>query len=375
MYNIIIYFPFPMKPTSGGVERVSKVLGDWFERQGHSVTYVSDYFLDNTSILPNDKVGLYDEENLRAFERYIQEKEIDYIINQAGILPQSYPLMKMNRGSTKIISVFHNSLYGMYSHPNIGINHRMLLKFAELSSVKWLFRKLFYHKYNSFLKGIVLNSDAVVLLSESYKSELKHFAGVDGELVVSIGNPLTLPIMSAEFNKKKEIIYLGRLSWQKRPDILLDIWRIVYKRHSDWTLRFIGDGEMKEYLAREIKKKNIRNVYLEGTRNPESYLKDASILGMTSSYEGFPLVLYEAMNYGVVPIALNTFAGLKDIVSNGYDGIVVSSGGYATFIKEMERLMEDTSELQRMSRNCLNTVKDKTIDNIGEKWIELFERI
>ena len=364
-----------MKPTSGGVERVSKVLGDWFERQGHSVTYVSDYFLDNTSILPNDKVGLYDEENLRAFERYIQEKEIDYIINQAGILPQSYPLMKMNRGSTKIISVFHNSLYGMYSHPNIGINHRMLLKFAELSSVKWLFRKLFYHKYNSFLKGIVLNSDAVVLLSESYKSELKHFAGVDGELVVSIGNPLTLPIMSAEFNKKKEIIYLGRLSWQKRPDILLDIWRIVYKRHSDWTLRFIGDGEMKEYLAREIKKKNIRNVYLEGTRNPESYLKDTSILGMTSSYEGFPLVLYEAMNYGVVPIALNTFAGLKDIVSNGYDGIVVSSGGYATFIKEMERLMEDTSELQRMSRNCLNTVKDKTIDNIGEKWIELFERI
>lgn len=373
MYKVLFYFPYPFKPTSGGVERISRVLGDWFNSQGHYVAYISDYFLDGKSILPIDKVGLKDKNNERALTQFIHDERIDFVINQAGILPQSHPLVKMDRGGAKLISVFHNSLDGMYSHPNLRTKNRILLKLMECEISQRLFRKLFYMKYHLFLKNIVNESDAVVLLSDGYNSEIKSYAGTEGKYVTSIGNPLTLPIETKQYKKINEIVFLGRLNWQKRPDIMLKIWQTVSCKHPDWVLRYIGDGNMRSFLEKTIFSRGIKNVYLEGTQNPEPYLKRARILCMTSGYEGFPLVLYEAMNYGVVPIVFNSFASLKDIVSDNEDGVIVKVGNDKEYIQKLDCLMSDASKLNRMSSNCLHKVKDKTVEAIGNKWIKLFE--
>ena len=372
-YRILFYYPNDIKPTSGGVERITRVLGDWLKTQGHIVTYVSDSFIDGKSILPINKGGLCNERNKNVFSQFLHDEGIDYIINQAGILPQSHPLTQINRGRSKLISVFHNSLDGMYSHPNIGNTNMILLKLADLKISKCFFKRFFYLKYHTFLKDIANKSDAIVLLSDKYKPELYRYAGTEGRNVVSIGNPLTLPIVNEQYEKKREIICLGRLNWQKRPDILLDIWQVVSKNHQNWILRFIGDGEMRNYLEEIIDAKNIKNVFLEGTQNPEPYLKSASILCMTSRYEGFPLVLYEAMNFGVVPIAFDTFAALKDIIHDGFNGVVVKDNDKDKYIDKLETLMTDNTCLKRISINCLNTVKDNTIDIVGAKWLQLFD--
>lgn len=372
--NILFYFRFPFSPTAGGVERVSCVLGNWFSTHGFNVYYLSDFFLsEGESIFVHDKVGLNNNANFEALKKFVCEKSIEIIINQGAFFPTTKRLYELSCEGVKIISVVHNSLEAMYSHPSLPIKIPWAQSIMNTKFFASLFRLYFYCKYHGFLKYMVKQSDKVVVLSKCYIKEIEKFA-CKSDNVVAIGNPVTLDLEQDTWKKEKAVCFLGRLSWQKRPDLLLKMWSRMQNR-DNWHLYMVGDGEMRPVLERMIEKEGLNNVSLEGYQDPKPYLRKSQIMCMTSVYEGFPLVLFEGMGYGLVPIAYDSFGSAKDIIEDGINGYLVSGFDTASYIARVSHLMNNPESWNVMSSAAKRTANDNTVDIIGEKWIELFKSL
>lgn len=152
----------------------------------------------------------------------------------------------------------------------------------------------------------------------------------------------------------------------------MDIWGEFEKRNSDWELLILGDGILRDYLIKTIKEKNIKKVRLEGNKpNIEDYYEKASILLMTSLFEGLPLVLLESMSYGVVPIAFNNFVSLTDIIDSELNGYIIPSNDKNRFLEKLIYLTENQTILQKMSKASIQKSSKFSIKEIGEQWHKL----
>jgi glycosyltransferase involved in cell wall biosynthesis len=123
--------------------------------------------------------------------------------------------------------------------------------------------------------------------------------------------------------------------------------------------------------------KNIKRIYFEGICEPEPYYSKASVLLLTSDFEGFPLVLAEAMSYGVVPVVYHSFLALTDIIADNQNGIIVEPNVGNVFNKvEMQdklvRLIGDETQLRQLSKNAMAASENFSIDRIYQKWVDLF---
>ena len=94
----------------------------------------------------------------------------------------------------------------------------------------------------------------------------------------------------------------------------------------------------------------------------------------TAEYEGLPLALLEAQAYGVVPIAFDSYASLRDVVTNGVDGIVIDEfGDTETFSHQLVLLMKDEKKIKELSENCLKTSSRFSSEVVGEKWLKILK--
>lgn len=370
----MIYYRYPILPTRGGVERVSVILGEWLMSIGHQVYYLSDIFEGESPVFIHNNAGLDDDDNFSALETFVNERKIDFILNQSAFMPSCRRLFEL-RGSFKIISIFHHSLDGMFAHPPIPfVPHKYGWLYSRNGILENLFRWYFYIKYHKSLKFIVGHSDKVVVLSKYYIRETQFFSS-KADNIVSIGNPLTLPICNEKLEKENMIVFVGRLSWPKNPFLLLKIWCEISSQSNNWDLYILGDGEEKRDLEKYVVEKKISNVHLEGNQDPIPYLKKAKILCMTSLYEGFPLVLYEAMNFGVVPVVFNTFQSVQEIITDGKDGYVVEPFKIAEYREKVMELMRNSTQWEVLSNNAQLKSRANTIDAIGEIWLNLFDNL
>lgn len=178
------------------------------------------------------------------------------------------------------------------------------------------------------MRYVYSHSDLYMVLSPSFVEKFRNFTGISNlsKLVVQT-NPVTIDtadyIYSAE-NKQKEIIYVGRIDYnQKRVNRIIETWKELEDKHIDWKLKIIGDGPFRKEIEQQTKELRLSRVYFEGFKKPEIYYKKASILLLTSEYEGFPLVLTECMSYGVIPVVYGSYSAVYDIIKNNTNGIIV----------------------------------------------------
>ncbi len=156
-------------------------------------------------------------------------------------------------------------------------------------------------------------------------------------------------------NKQKEVIYVGRLDYnQKRVYRVIETWALLDKEYPDWRLTIVGDGAERKNLEKLTQDLNLHNISFEGFRRPEEYYKRASLLVLTSEYEGFPLVLAESMSFGVVLVVYGSFSSAYDIIRSGENGVVVKPNGEQFSTEAMaevvERIMNDDSKRADMAR-------------------------
>lgn len=214
--------------------------------------------------------------------------------------------------------------------------------------------------------------DVLVTLTEDDKKKWENFKNV-----VVIPNILTFyPERVAQLDEKK-IISVGRLEGQKGYDLLILAWRSVVAKHPDWQIQIFGDGNCKATLQIMINEAHIEDSFIlkEATSDIYAEYVKHSIYVMSSRYEGFGLVLIEAMSSGLPCISFDCPSGPSEIISDGEDGILVKNGDIDKLSESICYLIENEKERKRMGRNARQNSLRYTKEQGMQQWDGLFKTL
>ena len=376
--NIIIFQYSVVDPHRGGINRMSKTYYDFLTAKGHIVFFVSVHFRTR-EFLPHQLLleGCTQEEQHVSFNEIIDKYQIDMMIYQNGITPyNNFVLRWAKEKNLSVVDVIHNSLRGMYGIDGHATLSKMTPRILKKMTDK-LVNYFFMIKYGKFYREQFRLCDKIVLLSDKHKKEISYFTGWhDFSKFIAIPNPMTIappPIINK--NKVKKVLHVALLNKQKRQDLLLDIWKIIETKRSDWSLKIVGDGYMRSKLVQKVKTLQLQHVEFMGYQSPEPYYNEASIFCLTSAYEGLCLVLIEAMAYGCVPMAFNSFETASDIIDDGINGMLISPFNIKEYAEKLIDIIDDEERRIMMAEKAVEKSKCFDVDKIACMWIDMLEQL
>ena len=176
----------------------------------------------------------------------------------------------------------------------------------------------------------------------------------------------------------RRVLAVGRLCYQKGFDMLVDVWRKVCDVVPDWTLRIVGSGESEDALRARIKElaldSRVEIVSAKPSEMPAIY-RDASILVMSSRYEGLPMALLEGQASGLPIVSFACKCGPKDIIHDGVDGYIVPEGDIDAMAEKIIKIAGDTDLRKRMGAAALKASADYSESEVMGLWEELFRTV
>lgn len=216
--------------------------------------------------------------------------------------------------------------------------------------------------------------DTVVTLTERDRLLWKNKTS-DIAQIVAISNPSPFPVqaISPAVNKKKVVLAVGRLVPIKGFDLLLEAWSLVAPSAPGWTLRVVGDGPERASLLALAKALDIsETVEFTGlVSDVETHYREASIYCLSSRYEGFGMVLIEAMSFGLPVVSFDCDAGPAEVLEKS-GGKLVAKEDVGGLAKALLRLIKSPEERQEISALSQKKAKLYQPDIILEKWIKVF---
>lgn len=177
----------------------------------------------------------------------------------------------------------------------------------------------------------------------------------------------------------KRVIAVGRLDYQKGFDRLIQAWQLVQHtgKFTDWKLDIFGQGEWREMLQQMIDRAELQNTVCLNRPTKqigEEYVK-SDMLVMSSNYEGFPMVMIEAMACGLPVVSFDYKCGPKDIIQTGINGLLVPNGDIQALADAMMKVMEDEAYRKMLSQNARKVVDTYSEQAVMSQWIRLFTSI
>ena len=349
----------------GGVERVTVVLANEFVKRGYAVCICAFDFQDKTLLSDCDgRIRIeplegcrLSGENLKRMREIIQANKVDVVINQWGIpFGVTRFLRRAMKGTSAMLFAVHHNL--PTTNKRIQDAHNPVLKFIWqiITAIN--------------LRLVYECSDRYVLLAESFVPLFRRFTGLlRGKKLAVITNPLTLNVVSRE--KENLIIYVGRLEeTQKRISRVIEIWRRVSGLLPNWKLEIVGDGPDRQKYEEQAK--SLPRIAFEGFQDPTEYYARAKLLLLTSDFEGFGLVLVEAMASRCVPIVLGSYPAAYDIVRGG----IVEPMPFKSdrFVENIMMLANDSTLLDTSATKAETAGNDYSVKTIVDQWESLFEQ-
>ncbi|WP_289292933.1 glycosyltransferase [Bacteroides sp. 41_26] len=360
-------------PGLGGIEKVTEYLANELS-SGYNVSIFSASPLVDESLLQklNSSVDyFYSRTSLKEdILHVLDEGRIDFFIYQDSYYNRENEVLAAIKNAKKkpvLIVVEHNTP-DCYLISNKLSSCNLVLKRIKRLGI------MVYTMYRH--RKMYRMADKYVLLSKRFVPIFKKITFIrNPKKLMWINNPTTcdIPIEIDFKSKEKLCVFSGRLVPQKGIHLLLEIWNRVSKLHPDWKLKILGDGEKREWMEQYVVNNNLQNtVTFEGFQvNVEGYYKRASILTMTSIYEGWLLSLCESMQYGCLPMLFASYQAAYDIVDNGYNGILVDAFDIEKYVNQLDTLMTDSNKLRKMQIAAIDKASHFYIQNIGDKWRKL----
>lgn len=371
----------------GGIEVVAATLAGAFEHHGHHVVIATFKAPDKLTVARTDpRVKIYtlgdykcSLKNVSSLRNILVQHQIQVVINQWGLpLVPCKTLNKAKEGlDIKTIAVYHNQIDTNARIKDVEIAldccHNPLKRC--LLEVKKAAFKLVTSRSMAY---VYRHTDLYQVLSSSYVPLFSKFTGIKhpDHLMVQT-NPVTLDSTDFVYSfskKQKEIIYLGRIDYnQKRVYRVIDTWARLEKKFPDWKLTIVGDGIERKNVEKLVADYDLKHVSFEGFQQPKPYYERASILLLTSEYEGFPLVLAECMSLGGIPVVYDSYSAVRDIIEDGKDGVVIpyEKNGYNAdnAAGMLAKVMQNDSLRNMMALAAVEKSKAYSIERIYQEWM------
>jgi glycosyltransferase involved in cell wall biosynthesis len=238
------------------------------------------------------------------------------------------------------------------------------------------YRTFSTHRIRRFYNSAYRNSNCLVLLSERFASSFCEVAGLaERHKLVAIPNPLTFDdeVILSDLKKTKKIVYVGRFDKvQKRVDRVVTIFKALRAKYPDWNLYLIGDGDQLSEL-KQLSEGVDTITFCGNIADPRGHLQDASILLLTSEFEGFGMVLTEALQFGVVPVAYASYSAIHDIIADGWNGYAVPPFDRELFIRRLDHLMGNPGQLIEMAARGIQSSAAFKKDVVLRQWLPVLD--
>ena len=355
--NLKICFISGVISRSGGTERVGILIANELAERGYDVTILSFWDRGVPFFQYSDKIrvaGLLNPVSegklfrtyiypIIKLHQFIKKNQFDIVIDIDTLLSQYTAIARLGTNA-KLISWEHFN----YFHTKDDKKRNLALKLAA--------------RY----------ADKIVLLTKQDYMLHAEKAGIPEEKLVQIYNPTPFEGCRISPRKEKNVIAVGRLTDQKGFDLLLNAWALIEHLLPDWSLIIVGSGENERLLKEQASFNDLKKVkFMPSTNKIEDWYDRASAYVLSSRYEGFPMVLLEAMSKGLPIVSFDCVTGPSEIVIHGNTGYLVEDGSEIDLADKMLYLLSNSDLLDEFSENSLTIIKDYHIKPIVDKWENL----
>lgn len=192
-----------------------------------------------------------------------------------------------------------------------------------------------------------------------------------------IPNIISYDIPSRNDYNSHHVIAVGRLTYQKRFDLMIEAWKMVYTKHGDWYLDIYGEGEERSALNSLIERYKLEksvHIYPFTSNISTEYLKH-SFLILSSEYEGQGLVIIEAMAHGLPCVSFDCPYGPSEAIRDREDGLLVDNGNVEELANSVCWMIEHDLERKAMGQQAKENVQRFRSDKIMKEWALLFNNI
>jgi glycosyltransferase involved in cell wall biosynthesis len=376
-----IVYLYTALTTVGGADRVITEKANYFsEKMGYDVSIITDSQGDVAPVFSlSPKVHLI---NLNIM--FGQEYEHSFFL-------RGYYYFKLMREYKKRLENELNRIKPDFTISVLGRDADFLnkmtdgsLKIGEAHVVRPFMRNLHLMQKKSLpyrivgkiwtkkLENVIRHLDAFVVLTES---DAKNWESIRNSVVIS--NSLSFYDDRVSDYKSKKIISVGRYSEEKGFDLLIDAWYLIYKKHPEWKIYIYGEGVLGKSLQNQIDQLGLQqSILLERpVKNIQEKYLESSLYVLSSRFEGFGMVLIEAMACGLPCVAFNCPSGPVNIIKNSEDGLLVENGDIQELARNMSYMIANEEIRKDMGMKAKTNIKRYNTDVVMGKWVNLFESL
>lgn len=381
-----ILFLLHSYPKIGGIEVVTETVSEYLNKN-HNLYYLSRIYDDSVMKKPSNCFYFDSKEKSRSIaliNDIIERHNIEVIINQGPFLPYQ-PLLEniKHQKDIRIISFLHFS-------PGFEFQMIKYKWMTEKDPVKRFYKKiktmlrlntLQYNpgKIRDRYRRLSMVSNYVVVLSEGYINSFRDSYKLhDHSNIISIPNPSRYQLSdNISFREKsKVVLFVGRLEFEsKRVDRLLDIWKNIENKDG-WQLKIVGDGPCRHELEEKVASENIENVLFLGQRNNiETFYREASVIILTSSYEGQPLCFLEGIQFGAIPMAFDVSIGIREIIKPISPELLISSFDISDYSQRLSKIINTPVYREKLFDSTMVHSRRYSLKSVGILWDRLLEGV
>ncbi len=359
--------------NSGGAERVAANLANAWVERGYQVTLVVTYSKRGECFYAlSDKIELcYLSDLVGKFHRldpFIQFKRLLALRHLIKTIQPDVVLSFLTNVNVATIMAAWGSGYAAIVSERI---------YPPMESVGWFYNLLRVLTYPYAASVVVQTRVGMQWIIENIRSAQS----------VVIPNPVPYPLSVFEpklapqallANGRKLLLGVGRLVDQKQFDCCLGSFATLAERYADWDLVILGEGPLRGSLESQIKALGLESrVYLPGgVGNVGDWYARADLYVMSSSFEGFPNTLVEAMAHGCAAVSYDCNTGPRDIIRDGEDGLLVSPvGDVAALTSALDELMGDDKRRESMAQKAIDVRERFSVESVLAMWDDVFSKV
>lgn len=260
----------------------------------------------------------------------------------------------------KAHKIIESHVAKIHTGTNDGVKHNFIIQ---------IFKKWESYKY---FRTIEKKADIIVTLTKGDAENWHTDKTVVIPNIVQINDTASYSTL-----ENKTAIFTGRFTYQKGLERMLEAWKIVASKRKDWTLKLVGEGEQKEQLIKLCNELGIENnvIFIEATQDISKEYLNSSIFLLSSRHEGLPLVLIEAMQFGVPCISFDCPYGPADIINDGENGYLIENGIVEKFAQAIIKLIDNNELRMKMGKAAIEKSKRYLPNQIMPRWIKLFNKL